>query len=122
MLRFVLLEHHWNGIHWDFMLEASDGLRTWAIDEPVVSGQDLPARALGIHRKIYLEYEGEVKGDRGWVRKVDEGTYRVLEWSEHRVRVELEGGQLVGEVELRWLSSGSGGASDSWVFRAGNFD
>jgi hypothetical protein len=123
MSQFVILEHNWNGVHWDFMLEVGDVLRTWAIDEPIVPGRDLPARALDDHRKIYLEYEGEVGGDRGWVRRVDKGTYRVLEWSEDRVRVELAGAQLVGEVELRWLRSGSGGGSDSsWVLLAGNFD
>ena len=46
MPRFVLLEHVWNGVHWDFMLEAGEVLRTWAIDAPIVAGQDLPARAL----------------------------------------------------------------------------
>ena len=122
MPRFVLLEHNWNGVHWDFMLEAGDCLRTWAVEEPIVSGRDVPARALGDHRTIYLEYEGEVGGDRGWVRRVDEGTYQVLEWSEHCVRVELAGAQLVGEVNLRRVRAGSAGASDSWVFRAGNFD
>ena len=121
MLRFVLLEHNWNGVHWDFMLEWGEGLRTWAIGEPIVSGRDLPARALGNHRKIYLEYEGGVAGGRGSVRRVDGGTYRVLEWSEHHVRVALEGSQLVGEVDLRWAGAESG-VSESWVFRAGNFD
>ena len=38
MPRFVLLEHVWNGVHWDFMLEAGDVLRTWAIDQPIVAG------------------------------------------------------------------------------------
>ncbi len=32
MPRFVVLEHTWNGVHWDFMLEAGEVLRTWAID------------------------------------------------------------------------------------------
>jgi hypothetical protein len=121
MPRFVLLEHDWNGVHWDFMLESGDLLRTWAIDEPVVSGRDLPARALGDHRKTYLEYEGEVGGNRGWVRRVDAGTYRVIEWSDNHVRVEIFGDQLVGEVDLRSSGAGSG-ARASWVFRAGNFD
>ena len=46
MPRFVLLEHVWNGVHWDLMLEHGDVLRTWAIDSPIVAGIDLPARAL----------------------------------------------------------------------------
>ncbi len=121
MLRFVLLEHNWNGVHWDFMLEAGEVLRTWAIDAPIVPGRDLPARALGDHRKIYLDYEGEIAGNRGTVRRVDAGTFRVLEWSALHVRVELSGGQLLGDVDLRGTGAASG-ASDSWVFRAGNFD
>ena len=45
-LRFVLLEHRRDGVHYDLMLETEPGgpLRTWAIDGPVVAGKDLPAR------------------------------------------------------------------------------
>jgi DNA polymerase ligase (LigD)-like protein len=119
--RFVLLEHNWNGVHWDFMLEAGEALRTWAIDAPIVAGRDLPARALGNHRKSYLDYEGEISGNRGKVRRLDAGTYRVLVWSDRHVRVEVTGSQLVGEVDLRSTGADSG-ESGSWVFRAGNFD
>jgi hypothetical protein len=121
MPRFVLLEHHWDGIHWDFMLEDGEGLRTWAIDTPVVAGQDLPARALPNHRRIYLDYEGNLSGDRGSVWRIDEGTYCTRLWSADRVRVILEGAQLVGEAELRQVGEKSDGAS-SWVFRLGNLD
>ncbi len=76
MPRFVLLEHKWNGVHWDFMLEAGEVLRTWAIDAPLVAGRDLPARALDDHRKVYLEYQGEISGNRGSVRRVDAGVFR----------------------------------------------
>ncbi len=44
MPRFALLEHRWNGIHWDLFLESGDVLRTWAIDRELVHGLDLPAR------------------------------------------------------------------------------
>ena len=123
MPRFVLLEHNWNGVHWDLMLEAGEILRTWAIDEPIVSGRDLLARALGDHRKMYLEYEGEVGGDRGWVKRVEAGTYRVLEWSDDHVRVELER----SSARRRGGSTKVGGGLGrerlcSWVLRAGNFD
>jgi hypothetical protein len=121
MLRFVLLEHNWNGVHWDFMLEDGDVLRTWAIDEPIVSGRDLRARALGEHRKIYLDYEGEIAGGRGYVRRIDEGTFRVLVWSREHVRARVSGAQLVGEVDLRRIGAVSG-ANESWVFRVGNLD
>jgi hypothetical protein len=121
MLRFVVLEHVWNGVHWDFMLERDGVLQTWAIDAPIIGGQELPARALPDHRLIYLEYEGEISGQRGRVRRIDSGTYRAITWSTDRVRVELAGSQLVGEVELVASAPGSGG-SDTWIFRMGNFD
>ncbi len=60
MPRFVLLEHRWEGIHWDLMLERGGVLCTWAIDAPVVPEADLPARALPDHRRIYLEFQGDL--------------------------------------------------------------
>jgi hypothetical protein len=132
MPRFVLLEHHWNGVHWDLMLDAGDALRTWAIDAPIVRGVALPARALGDHRRAYLDYEGPVSGDRGWVRRVDSGVYEPRLWTAERVEAELSGAQLVGRVELCRVGAGlpeSGPAVESgpesaraWTFRLGNFD
>jgi hypothetical protein len=120
--RFVLLEHRWNGVHWDLMLETAGVLRTWAIDAPVVPGVDLPARSLPDHRLAYLEYEGEVSGGRGTVRRCDRGVYRPLVWTDDRVRVLLEGDQLAGEAELRRIETGRNSPPFSWVFRLGNFD
>jgi DNA polymerase Ligase (LigD) len=121
MPRFVVLEHAWNGVHWDLMLESGEVLRTWAIDAPIVPGHDLPARKLADHRRIYLDYEGEVSGQRGRVRRIDAGTYRAIVWSTRHVRVELAGTQLVGEVELLGPGPDSAGTC-SWIFRMGNFD
>lgn len=121
MPQFVLLEHVWNGVHWDLMLEHGEVLRTWALDSPVVAGRELPARALPDHRRIYLDYEGEISGNRGHVRRIDRGPYQTLEWSADRVRVQLAGSQLVGEVELRETGS-AWRRPASWIFRMGNFD
>jgi hypothetical protein len=121
MARFVLLEHRWRGVHWDLMLEQGDTLRTWAIDAPIVPEVELPARSLADHRRIYLEYEGEVSGGRGSVRRLDEGTFTVIDWRDDRVRVMLAGDQLVGEAELRQVGTTSDGA-DEWRFRLGKVD
>jgi len=118
--RFVVLEHRWDGVHWDFMLETEGRLRTWAVDAPIEPGVELPARALPDHRLAYLTYEGPVPGGRGVVRRVDSGAFRMLEWSEARVRVELHGAQLVGEVTLKKDASGSP-TSVPWKFRLGKF-
>jgi DNA polymerase Ligase (LigD) len=121
MPRFVLLEHQWNGVHWDFMLEVGENLWTWAIDAPIVAGKDLPARRLGEHRSLYLDYEGPVSGDRGSVKRVDSGTYRMLIATDDHVCAIVDGSQLVGEVDLRVTGSASG-ESVLWIFRMGNVD
>lgn len=136
MPRFVLLEHRWNGVHWDFMLEPSPGsaLRTWAIQSEVVPERDLPAQALADHRPLYLDYEGEISGGRGSVQRIDAGHYEPLVWSEHEVVVRVSGNRLRGVVSLR--TSPTGGSADSrdrrsaegmgrlmgWTFRLGNCD
>ena len=115
--RFAVLEHHWGGVHWDFLVEDGPALRTWAVDGPIVEGRDLPARSLPAHRRAYLEYEGEVSGGRGTVRRWDEGWCEVVEWDEDRVRLEVRGGQLVGSVEL-WCVEDEEGRRP-WLFRLG---
>jgi hypothetical protein len=121
MPRFVLLEHQWNGVHWDFMLEVGEILWTWAIDAPIVAGRDLPARRLGQHRRLYLDYEGPVSGDRGSVKRVDSGIYHMVVATDDHVFVIVNGCQLVGEVDLRATGSPSGDAV-SWSFRIGKVD
>src|SRR5262249_36750432 len=101
--------------------EYGEVLRTWSIEAPVVAGEDLPARALPDHRRIYLDYEGEIARNRGTVRRIDAGVYTAIDWSDDRVLVRLNGSQLVGEVELRRGGEKSGGAF-SWIFRLGNWD
>jgi hypothetical protein len=122
--RFVVLEHQRDGIHWDLMLEADAGLKTWSIDRPIVSGQELRARMLPDHRKIYLTFEGPIAGGRGDVRRIAEGTYQTIEWTDEHIRVLLTGLQLVGEAELYRTSTGadSDGGSTTWTFLLGKVD
>jgi hypothetical protein len=122
MGRFVVLEHDWNGVHWDLMLEVDGALRTWAIDETIAAGRDLPARALPDHRLHYLEYEGEISGGRGSVRRVDRGLYESRLWTPELIRVRLDGAQVSGEAVLLRLETGLTARPLSWVFRLGNFD
>jgi len=81
MYRFVILHHQSpTGDHWDVMLETDSALTTWSI--PPQSLTDLPfacpATRLPDHRKHYLDYEGEVPGNRGTVSHIDAGTYEQL--------------------------------------------
>jgi hypothetical protein len=101
--RFAILEHRWNGVHWDFLVEDGPILRTWAIDEAPIEGFELPARALPDHRRIYLDYEGEISDGRGTVKRWDSGTCEVLEWGTERVQLRVRGVQVEGVVEFRCL-------------------
>jgi len=101
MPRFALLEHRRDVVHWDLMLERGPTLRTWALDALPADGCEQPARALPDHRLIYLDFEGEISGGRGSVRRVDGGEYVAEEWGDDLIRVRLGGAQLVGGLELR---------------------
>jgi hypothetical protein len=88
-LRFVILHHE--GIddpHFDIMLETTPDspLATWRsplwpITEPTTLTQ------LPDHRRDYLEYEGDISGNRGHVTRIAAGTYRIT----HR----LDGTKLI---------------------------
>lgn len=131
MPQFVILEHCWNGVHFDLMLEVEPEapLRTWALDAMPEPGRLRTARGLPDHRRVYLEYEGPVSGDRGTVRRIDRGTYRVVAWSDDRILLELEGSVLAGPAVLERIAAAAPGSAQSgrplepdWRFGLGKFD
>jgi hypothetical protein len=111
MPRFVILEHNHPFLHWDFMLESGDVLRTWRLSALPEPGPTVRAELLGDHRKLYLDYEGPVSNDRGTVKRWEAGT---LEWkvdeADHVV-VELCGQRWRGSVRLRRNPDGAWAAT-----------
>lgn len=101
MPRFVLLAHDHPHPHFDLMLDIGESLRTWRLSTMPVAGATLLAVPLGDHRREYLDYEGHVSGDRGNVRRVDEGEYRLIEDAHGRVILELQGQQVAGVITLQ---------------------
>lgn len=77
--RFVILEHSVNGgVHFDLMLEVAgqELLRTFQLARwPLAVGETCACVQLADHRRAYLEYQGEISGGRGSVRRVDTGTW-----------------------------------------------
>lgn len=123
MARFVVLEHTWRGVHWDFMLERGSVLRTWVLDQPPDVPGPLAARPSFDHRTVYLDYEGPVSQDRGVVRRWDGGTYELIGESAEGLEIELCGTRLRGRVRIerhepldRWgfctTTSGAAGVPD----------
>jgi hypothetical protein len=98
--RFVVLEHDWPAPHWDFLLEAGPGLRSWRLlSEPGPDRKVIAERNFD-HRLLYLEYEGPLTGNRGIVRRWDAGEFDWVEEGPDRLVVELRGGKLNGRVVI----------------------
>ena len=97
--RFVILRHDpqqgdARPLHWDLMLEQADGLRTWALAQQPSVGSTVSAELLADHRKMYLDYEGLVPGDRGTVTQWDWGEFDWVAQSTDRILVRLIGQRL----------------------------
>ncbi len=104
MPRFVILEHATpakfareanaapssSSTHWDFMLEQEGELLTWALDAIPVENRTLAAIQLPNHRLAYLEYEGDISGDRGSVHQMDSGNFSWIEQGESRLILLLQ--------------------------------
>src|SRR4051812_6314148 len=106
MPRFAVLAHDHPAPHWDLFLEAGPVLRSWRLRGPLAAGSEVPAEAAPDHRLMYLDYEGEVSGGRGTVRRIDAGT---VEWQldePGQVAVRLTGGRLNGLLTLRRVPGG----------------
>jgi hypothetical protein len=78
-LRYVVLRHE--GIddpHFDLMFETKRGsaLATWRSPKWPVD-RETPIEKIGDHRPAYLEHEGPLTGNRGSVRRVTGGAYRL---------------------------------------------
>jgi hypothetical protein len=109
MARFVVLEHDYPELHWDFMLEVGSALHTWRLAQPPQSpGKAIETVRLADHRLEYLDYEGPVSGDRGTVRRWDRGSFEVLvNRAGEALRVRIVGENVCGVgildlSEARW--------------------
>jgi hypothetical protein len=111
MPRYVILEHDHPSLHWDFMLEAGDSLRTWRLAAVPQSGEAVSATAVFDHRPIYLDYEGPVSGNRGRVVRWDHGTFTWQNVGSERLALELNGVRLRGVIVLERANA------DQWILR-----
>jgi hypothetical protein len=110
MPRFVLLLHALpdGTSHHDLLLERGEALAAWRLPAPLVRlpPEGAEAERLKDHRTVYLAHEGEVRGGRGTVRRVDEGTYETEAWGADRVRVRVAGRVARGTLVLEGALTG----------------
>lgn len=111
--RFVLLRHEMPSTaalasHWDLMFDSGDLLLTFRLYRLGKDGVEiLTATRLADHRRLYLDYEGEIAGGRGCVQRVAAGQFKVLsmtgtetKFGEQPARVELQSPELCGELSF----------------------
>jgi len=118
--RFVIQEHtrglRRRRIHWDFMLEWGNTLRTYRLDKPPQQVLHSPANAVKIfdHSLKFLTYQGPVNKGRGSVRIIETGTYQIVHHEHHRIELKLAGSILKGKFTLCHVKG------DKWQFSAGS--
>jgi hypothetical protein len=114
MPRFAILEHTGApddpaGLHYDLLLEAGSGCRTWRLAElPQPGGPPVAAAELPVHRLAWLDHEaGAVSGGRGFARRIDAGSYQSPPTApretdlDAEIDVLLQGERVVGRLALR---------------------
>jgi len=104
--KFVVLNHDWPTTHWDFMLEKEASLHTFRLSAPPDSTGTITAEPLPEHRKVYLDYEGPLSGDRGTVQRWDRGDYELLAETATRIEAKLRGERLNGTAVLEREGAG----------------
>lgn len=110
MPRFTISRHTGSkeGDHYDLMIEEGEALKTWRIATPSFQAPQA-ARQIKDHRKLYLEYEGEISDKRGTVRIWDTGVYAVDVWDENRIQIAVVGRVLRTRLRLER------GKEDAWT-------
>ncbi len=116
--RFVVLHHTGapDGDHFDLMIDNGATLRAWRVNgqpEAATRATALDCRALADHRRAYLDYEGEVSGGRGRVRRHDTGCCTIRVDASDSVLIDFDGSHLKGTM----LLSRKNHHDDQWRLR-----
>jgi len=106
-LRYVILRHeHVSDAHYDLMFETLPGsmLATWrSVAWPIES--PTPLLRLRDHRRLYLNYEGDLTGGRGSVQRIAEGTCHVEVGEQSVWTIRLLAGAMAHTLRLRQISN-----------------
>ncbi len=102
---FVVQEHHASHLHFDFRLSLDGVLKSWAVPKGVPT--EIRVRRLAVetedHPLAYVDFEGEIpEGEYGAGKVIiwDKGSFELLERTENKILVALDGVKLKGNFAL----------------------
>lgn len=86
--------------HFDLFLQWEDKLKAWVFDRAIGDQMYLSATQNHDHRLAYLNYEGEVSGNRGHVHRVLAGIVERLQFDLNFVKVKSLSEESAYRIEL----------------------
>jgi len=103
--KYVIQRHQKQAqsLHWDLMLESSDGLKTYRLDSPpeqITANRKNIAIKIFTHDRKFLTYQGPVNKATGSVKIADTGTFQQLECSKQKTTLKFQGRFLKGLFEM----------------------
>lgn len=89
----VILEHDWPRLHWDLLCDLnslSERVPTWSMDQrltnKLMTGSAIQRPD---HRRLYFNYEGPVSKNRGFVKRISEGQFDLMECDKDLLHFEI---------------------------------
>lgn len=102
---FVVHKHHASHLHWDFRLQLDGVLKSWAVpkEPPKTKGTKRLAIQVDDHSLSYANFEGVIPEGHYGAGKVeiwDSGKFKLVERTDDKIVVELDGKKLSGSYAL----------------------
>jgi DNA ligase D-like protein (predicted 3'-phosphoesterase) len=115
---FIIQEHNATNLHWDFRLEMSGKLKSWALPKVPPKRKNLKRLAIQVpdHDLSYADFEGEIEEGygKGSVKIWDKGNYKLESKDSEKIVFELHGKKLNGKYVL--LNTKLSGNKKNWLF------
>ncbi len=105
--RYVIQQHFLpdGTFHFDLMFEEENVLKTYQLKDiqKLINGEKILGKNIQDHRIIYLDYEGEISGNRGYVKIFDKGFYITNKKDSNLIEFVVESSQFNGEIKINFL-------------------